>query len=53
MAYQTVFKRYELKHLLTKEQKETILRAMKPYMDPTSMGGLRFAISILTQIITV
>ena len=28
MAYQTVFKRYELKYLLTKEQKETILRAM-------------------------
>lgn len=32
MAFVTVFKRYELKYLLTKEQKETILRAMMPYM---------------------
>lgn len=38
MAYQTVFKRYELKYLLTKEQKETILRAMKPYMDLDQYG---------------
>ncbi|MDD6212393.1 MAG: polyphosphate polymerase domain-containing protein [Clostridiales bacterium] len=32
MAYQTVFQRYELKYILTKEQKETILKAMEPYM---------------------
>lgn len=32
MAYQTVFKRYELKYLLTSEQKEKILEAMWPYM---------------------
>lgn len=32
MAVQTVFKRYELKYLLTKEQKESVLRAMEPYM---------------------
>lgn len=32
MAYQAVFKRYELKYLLTLEQKETILREMAPYM---------------------
>ena len=38
MAYQTVFKRYELKYLLTKEQKETIMRAMKPYMDLDQSG---------------
>ena len=32
MAFQTVFKRYELKYLLTCEQKERILAAMEPYM---------------------
>lgn len=32
MAYQTVFKRYELKYMLTKEQKIKILDAMEPYM---------------------
>ena len=32
MAVQTVFKRYELKYLLTQAQKETVLAAMEPYM---------------------
>lgn len=32
MAYQAVFKRYEIKYLLTQEQKQTILEAMAPYM---------------------
>lgn len=32
MAFQTVFKRYELKYLITAEQKEIILDAIKPYM---------------------
>lgn len=32
MAYQAVFKRYELKYLLTQEQKTKILEAMEPYM---------------------
>lgn len=32
MAYQAVFKRFELKYLLTKAQKERILTAMAPYM---------------------
>lgn len=32
MAYQNVFKRYELKYLLTQEQKEKVLKAMEPYM---------------------
>ena len=32
MAYQAVFKRYELKYLLTQKQKEQILAAMEPYM---------------------
>lgn len=32
MAYQAVFKRYELKYLLTNAQKERILAAMQPHM---------------------
>lgn len=32
MAYQAVFKRYEMKYLLTPQQKERVLAAMKPYM---------------------
>ena len=32
MAYQAVFKRFELKYLLTLAQKEQILQAMAPYM---------------------
>ena len=33
MAFVTVFKRYELKYMLTLEQKEKILKAMSPYME--------------------
>ena len=32
MAYQAVFKRYELKYLLTLAQKQRVLEAMAPYM---------------------
>ncbi|MBQ4564053.1 MAG: polyphosphate polymerase domain-containing protein [Lachnospiraceae bacterium] len=32
MAYQAIFKRYEIKYLLTQHQKQTVLAAMKPYM---------------------
>ena len=32
MAYQAVFERYELKYLLTRQQKAKILEAMEPYM---------------------
>lgn len=38
MAYQTVFKRYEIKYLLTPEQKEIIVQAMKPYMELDKYG---------------
>lgn len=38
MALITVFKRYELKYLLTIEQKETILQAMCPYMQLDKYG---------------
>lgn len=32
MAYQAIFKRYELKYLLTAQQKAEVLQAMAPYM---------------------
>lgn len=38
MAIQTVFKRYELKYLLTAAQKERLLRAIEPYMQPDQYG---------------
>lgn len=38
MAYQTVFKRYELKYMLTTEQKEKVLQAMEPYMSLDKYG---------------
>lgn len=38
MAFQTVFKRYEIKYLLTLEQKERILEAMSPHMKLDKYG---------------
>ena len=38
MAFQTVFKRYELKYMLTFEQKEKILEAVSPYMQLDKYG---------------
>lgn len=38
MAFQTVFRRYELKYMLTLAQKETILAAMAPHMVPDRYG---------------
>lgn len=38
MAFQTVFKRYELKYLLTSEQKEKVLGVMAPYMKLDKYG---------------
>ncbi len=38
MAVQTVFKRYELKYMLTKAQKEIITAAMAPYMKLDKFG---------------
>jgi len=32
LAYQAIFKRYEIKYMLTLEQKEHLLNAMEPYM---------------------
>ncbi|MBQ9121062.1 MAG: polyphosphate polymerase domain-containing protein [Clostridia bacterium] len=38
MAYQTVFKRYELKYMLTLAQKERCLQVMAPYMELDKYG---------------
>ena len=38
MAFQTVFKRYELKYMLTLEQKGKVLAAMEPYMKLDKYG---------------
>ncbi len=38
MTYQATFQRYEVKYLLTPQQKEAILLAMKPYMKLDSYG---------------
>ena len=38
MAYTTVFKRYELKYMLTYEQKEKVLLAMSPHMELDKYG---------------
>ena len=38
VTFQTVFKRYELKYMLTQEQKKKVLTAMAPYMNPDTYG---------------
>ena len=38
MGYQAVFKRYEIKYLVTAEQKVRILKAMEPYMEMDRFG---------------
>lgn len=38
MNSQMVFQRYEIKYLLTRKQKEVMLAAMEPYMEPDAYG---------------
>jgi len=38
MAYQTVFMRYEIKYLISRAQKEKVLKAMEPYMAMDEYG---------------
>ena len=38
MSFQTVFQRYELKYLLTPEQKAAVRQAMAPYMELDRYG---------------
>lgn len=52
MAYQATFKRYEIKYLLTKQQKNAILRAMQPYMELDQYGVPPSATSTMTRIPT-
>jgi len=43
VPYQTVFRRYEIKYIITAEQKQKLLAAMEPYMEPDRFGhtGIR------------
>ena len=43
MAYQSVFQRYELKYMLTQEQKRMVLETMVPYMELDKYGRTRIA----------
>ena len=38
MGYQAVFKRYEIKYVVTAAQKDRILKAMEPYMEMDKFG---------------
>lgn len=38
MRFQTVFERYELKYLITREQKQMLLSVMEPHMRPDRYG---------------
>lgn len=38
MAYQTIFKRYELKYMLTTKQRDLLVEVMKPYMALDQFG---------------
>ena len=38
MSYQSVFKRYEIKYLVTDEQKKMIMREMQKYMYADKYG---------------
>jgi hypothetical protein len=38
MAYQAVFKRYEMKYMMTKKQQKAVLEAMAPYMKLDDFG---------------
>lgn len=38
MGYQTIFKRYELKYMISNEQKKRIVTAMQPFMQPDQYG---------------
>ena len=38
MAYQKVFKRYEIKYMLTREQKDRVVKAIEPYMMMDNFG---------------
>lgn len=49
MAVQKVFKRYEYKYLLTREQKELLQNVMEEYMIPDEYEKVPSVICILTH----
>lgn len=51
MSYQSVFKRYEIKYLVTDEQKKMIMREMQNICMPTNTAKAQFATYILTHLI--
>lgn len=38
MAYQSIFKRYEIKYMISQKQKERLVKAMEPYMELDEYG---------------
>ena len=48
MAYQATFKRYELKYLLTRQEKQNVLKSMAEHMKLDDYGRTIF-ISIQTH----
>lgn len=53
MQYQATFERYEIKYLLSPEEKEQLLKIMAPYMKLTIMGARRSAPFIIIPTIFV
>lgn len=47
MKYQSVFERYEIKYLISKEQQIQIKKEMEPYMIGDSYGKIPYLIFIL------
>ena len=47
MSYQNIFKRYEIKYLITREQKEAIKQLMSGNME--TLSRLRTGVSICPQ----
>lgn len=47
MSFQTVFKRYEIKYMLTQEQKQKVLQAMEPYMALDEYGRTTIRLSLI------
>jgi hypothetical protein len=46
MAYQAVFKRYEMKYKMTRKQRAAVLEAMLPHMRLDDFGHTTISISI-------
>ena len=49
MAYQATFKRYELKYLLTRQEKQNVLKSMAEHMKLDDYGRQPYEIFISIQ----